>query len=294
MNLGDAAIRYAQAGLPVFPLVPGGKAPLTARGLYAATIDLFQIKSWWAQHPNANIGLPTGETSGWDVLDVDVPKEDAAGRRQRRTGWEVVQPALDGGGLKPPAIIVRTPSGGAHLYYRARDGARNGSMSDYGLDFRAEGGYVVVPPSRTDAGTYELTQGLDHSKPVFQCDFTKLRELIQRVDGSHERAQRATRRLRAQQSRPTSPDRLTRRVDALARTVAEAKIGTRNNVLYWAARVSIDDDLECLDKLYHAGLAAGLDPDEASRTIQSALRGPQPVNMPVPAPEPPAPRTISL
>jgi len=30
-----------------------------------------QIKKWWTKTPNANIGIPTGEKSGWLVLDVD-------------------------------------------------------------------------------------------------------------------------------------------------------------------------------------------------------------------------------
>lgn len=272
MNLGDAARRYAEAGIPVFPLVAGGKAPLTARGLYAATTDLYEIQAWWARNPNANIGMPTGEASNWDVLDIDVPKDNVEGHRQRRTGWEVVKPALEGGLLKQPALIIETPSGGAHLYYAAREGARNGSMSDYGLDFRAEGGYVVVPPSRTQAGEYKITQGLIPAHRHHQCDFTKLRELIQRADEPqrHAAQRRAAQALHAQ---PKSPETVGRRADALARTVAEAKVGTRNNVLYWAARVSIEDDLQCLDKLYLAGKASGLEADEASRTIQSALRG---------------------
>ncbi|UWV48489.1 bifunctional DNA primase/polymerase [Acetivibrio thermocellus] len=31
-----------------------------------------QIKKWWRKTTNANIGIPTGEKSGWLALDVDM------------------------------------------------------------------------------------------------------------------------------------------------------------------------------------------------------------------------------
>ena len=73
----DAALKYAAAGLPVFPCrnapgQPGHKAPLTAHGYKDATADPAQIKAWWAKNPGALIGLPTGAITGIAVLDIDV------------------------------------------------------------------------------------------------------------------------------------------------------------------------------------------------------------------------------
>lgn len=267
MSLGDAALRYAQAGVPIFPLAPRGKVPLTANGVYAATTDLHQIRTWWERTPQANIGMPTGESSGWDVLDIDVPAKNVERGRSRRSGWEVVRPALDTGLLAQPVMTIRTPSGGSHLYYLYSPDARNGAMSDYGLDYRGQGGYVVVPPSKTPSGTYVIVHQPDPARRDNQCDFAALRRLIQRAEQPPDPT-------RLRNFGPTTPETLQRRVEGLIRTVLEAKVGTRNNVLYWAARVAVEEDLGGLNLLYEAAQTAGLGAEESAKTIQSALRGP--------------------
>src|SRR5207244_2431784 len=79
LPLKDAALFYARAGWPVFPLA--GKVPYqfltpdrASHGHKDATTNTEQIQTWWSEHPNANIGLPTGEVSGVMVLDMDVPE----------------------------------------------------------------------------------------------------------------------------------------------------------------------------------------------------------------------------
>ncbi len=63
-----AALRYAELGYPVFPCAPGTKKPLTQHGFQDASADADQIEAWWAQHPAANIGIPT---AGLIVIDID-------------------------------------------------------------------------------------------------------------------------------------------------------------------------------------------------------------------------------
>ena len=58
-----AALAYAKKGKKVFPIKPRGKAPLTPHGFKNATIDPQQIRSWWTQWPEANIGMPTGKVA---------------------------------------------------------------------------------------------------------------------------------------------------------------------------------------------------------------------------------------
>jgi hypothetical protein len=66
-----SAIFYARAGIPVFPLTPGTKIPLArSRGVNDATTDTRQIRSWWQDCPNYNIGLACGVI--FDIVDVDV------------------------------------------------------------------------------------------------------------------------------------------------------------------------------------------------------------------------------
>lgn len=60
-----AARQLAEAGVPVFVCVPGGKRPLPgSRGFLDATTDPAQIDAWWRRVPDANLAIPTGHMSG--------------------------------------------------------------------------------------------------------------------------------------------------------------------------------------------------------------------------------------
>jgi hypothetical protein len=149
-----AALQYAQAGWPVFPCRPDGtlppdwKAPLTEHGFRDATTDAAVIRTWWARWPRANVAIATG-APGPDVLDVDI-KPDGNGfasfNRLKRAG------VLSGG-----AAIVRTRSGGLHVYYLGTaQGCR--ALPRHHLDFKSTGGYVLAPPSRVGGQPYELVE----------------------------------------------------------------------------------------------------------------------------------------
>src|SRR5438128_8720192 len=67
--LAQAACDYATRGWAVLPC--RGKVPITPHGFKNATLDLAQIRLWWGQWPDANIGIATGTVSGLVVLDID-------------------------------------------------------------------------------------------------------------------------------------------------------------------------------------------------------------------------------
>ena len=75
-ELKEAALKYAEAGIAVFPLIEKDKKPLTANGFKDATTDREKIEEWWSVHPNANVGIATGDMSGGIVaIDMDVDKD---------------------------------------------------------------------------------------------------------------------------------------------------------------------------------------------------------------------------
>ena len=140
MLLG-AALSYARRGVPVFPCEPGGKRPLTRNGFWDATTDTRRISAWWGRWPLANVGVPTGGRSGLLVLDVDL----------RDGGFESLA-SLEKTAPLPGTSRARTGGGGMHVFFRYPAGqeVRNSAgVLGPGLDVRGEGGYVVVPPSRT-------------------------------------------------------------------------------------------------------------------------------------------------
>lgn len=120
------------------------KSPYTATGFKAATSSADQIKAWWRTCPEAAIGIPTGEVSGLVVADVDT-----------RNGGDIhaICPRYDD--LAGPS--ARAPSGGRHYYFR-HPGVPvrcRASKLSQGIDIRADGGYVIAPPSINGAGGWE-------------------------------------------------------------------------------------------------------------------------------------------
>ncbi len=68
-QLLSEALDYAAKGFAVYPVQPRGKKPLTSHGFKDASVGTDQIRNWWSQWPDANIGLPA--TAEYVVLDVD-------------------------------------------------------------------------------------------------------------------------------------------------------------------------------------------------------------------------------
>jgi hypothetical protein len=69
-TLLEAALAYAAAHLPVFPLVRGGKVPAVMSGFYSASTNPETIRRFW-RIGNRNVAIPTGPASGVWVVDVD-------------------------------------------------------------------------------------------------------------------------------------------------------------------------------------------------------------------------------
>ena len=141
-SMYDAAIEYAKKGFAVFPLKYRDKVPLTRNGCKDATTDAAQIKAWWQQHPNANIGLATGAVSqNVFVIDLDIDEDRGIDGYHSLEDWQREH------GDFPETWTAITGRGGYHLYYRGNGKIKNSAGIIDGVDIRGNGGYVVAPPS---------------------------------------------------------------------------------------------------------------------------------------------------
>jgi hypothetical protein len=161
VSLHDAALVYAELGIPVFPChwptaasprrsaTAGcscqllacsfpGEHPLVPDWLEAATTERAQIDAWWFQHPRANVGLRTGVA--FDVVDIP---GDLVGR--------VPLTAM------PDGPMADTGSGRRH-YFVAPSGRGNTALPArstgprHRLYRHGRGGYVLAAPSRHVGG----------------------------------------------------------------------------------------------------------------------------------------------
>lgn len=147
------ALAYATRGWAVFPCHTvrdgtcscrlgtacsrPGKHPRISNGRTGATKDPVLIRSWWATWPTANVAIATGAESGLLVLDLDDPT------------------AVDAANL-PSSIEAITGRGGRHVLWQYPDDGflylTGTNLTAHGVDSRADGGYIIAPPSMHASG----------------------------------------------------------------------------------------------------------------------------------------------
>ena len=79
-SLPEAAVAYANAGWPVFPLSLRGKLPLTKNGFRDASSDPAIVRNRWGRWPTVNIGFVPGRV-GLLVVDIDGAEGEASASR---------------------------------------------------------------------------------------------------------------------------------------------------------------------------------------------------------------------
>lgn len=170
------AMVYAAMGWEIFPLRPRTKKPFGEKewlaagfkgvprrvgaqtemkfGCLVATGNPAMIEAWWKKWPDADIGLHCSRASGVWVLDADIDETDPDPAKHKN-GFRTLDDYARDGLILPPTVRQTTPSGGRHWFFRWPDGVGPEDLKNSvqkrlgnGLDTRAEGGYVVLPPSR--------------------------------------------------------------------------------------------------------------------------------------------------
>ncbi len=123
-----------------------GKHPRVSDWVNAASSDPETIAGWAAQWPAGNVGIATGEHSGFFALDVD-PSND---------GPATLAELIAEHGPLPLTAEQRTGSGGSHYLFTLPDFevANSAGKLGGGLDTRGESGQIVVAPSVSARGAY--------------------------------------------------------------------------------------------------------------------------------------------
>ena len=154
----SVVLSYAQRGWPVLPLhsveagrctchkdcSSPGKHPRTIHGFKDATTDEQRLRGWWESWQNANVGIVTGAASGLVVIDVD----------PRNGGLDSLVALEHQYGELPQTLESLTGGGGRHLFFGHPGIHVHSTTIAPGVDIKADGGYVVVPPSEHHSGRF--------------------------------------------------------------------------------------------------------------------------------------------
>jgi len=121
-----------------------GKHPRTHHGHADASTDQKKIAQW--KWESANIGIATGRESGLVVIDID----------PRNGGQQSILDLQKRLGSLPAGPKVKTGGGGWHLYFGHPGQPIRSIKPALGIDIKADGGFVVAPPSVHQTGnTYD-------------------------------------------------------------------------------------------------------------------------------------------
>ena len=152
-----AANYYTKQGFSVIPIGENKRAVFPWTEFQSSIMDDATIKAQFTNDRCKNIAIIGGGVSGGlEIIDVDL-KYDVSGNL-----WDRLKDALTD--LMPLLYVVRTKSGGYHLYYRcelvegnqklAMRHATKDELSETPhakeivlIETRGEGGYVLAPPS---------------------------------------------------------------------------------------------------------------------------------------------------
>ena len=159
MSTLEHALLLYDAGYNIMPLQ--GKRPTGEWAQFQRARALRErVESYFSQFPDSNIGIICGEVSGITVIDID-PKEDFDHEAFARFMKKY-----------PTPIVVKTGSGGWHLYYQFANvkNAVKTRVEGLKIDVRSQGGYVVAPTS-THPDTGNIYRLINPDSPDDELDF---------------------------------------------------------------------------------------------------------------------------
>ena len=158
----------AAKGFGVFIVRPGTKDPLDGYSWYSRqSKEPEKIAELFAKTADCNYAVYPGE--GYVVIDLDTgPGKDGIKAFNEICAENGLDSFLD-----IDTMMVNTPSGGVHLYFKAP--FATGIANDFpdGIDVRGVNGYVVGPGSKLPNGEYELCEAEIADLPEWLEDYTR-------------------------------------------------------------------------------------------------------------------------
>ena len=142
MTASELAAEYVDSGWSVLPVRPEEKRPYMTNWLqYTKTrAPKAMVESWFTSLTGAGVGAVTGKISNMVVLDVE------------STCPYSIEDLLK---KYPTQMIARSGGGGWHLYYQYptnQSRVSNRVRIFEGADLRADGGFIVLPPTMHPSG----------------------------------------------------------------------------------------------------------------------------------------------
>ena len=284
-TIRQEAAKYLESGFSVIPVRFGEKSPAIRWDEYQtrrATPE--EIKKWFSSRNKVGIGLVCGQVSnGFVVLDFDGRDFAGISAEFEENFHEIAYKTRR----------VETGSGRLHLWLRCPDLPEGltriewkiPDLGDAAVELRANGHYVLAPPSIHPSGKpYRFL----NDKPILEVPWDKLEEVITWFD---ERGKRVVGKEERHHERQTPQNEvLSNRDDReeikraaeyyLQRALAIAQPGNRNDTGFWLACQLRDlglDESEAENYMirYAEGAPHGEHPytvDEALATLRSAYR----------------------
>lgn len=294
---------FIERGWPVLPLIPGTSRPMACRqcastspervphlgiedcpheadychSWKAATLDHQRLDTWFDRFPAMNLGIATGAAR---LLVVDCDTNAHGKIEDPSYQIEGVHDGLDVFALaliryKQPwpenTLIVDSPRGGLHLYWRIPKGMTVRSLAGaFGplVDVKSAGAFIVAPTSTKPAGEYSRWRGPIDPAPVPAWLLHHLRQTGHMPDPKPPRTYKP---------RPAGPDDGSglRLLDEIAHKLATAAEGSRHMQLCTATtaaahlvadgRVTEDQAIDVLRDAAHSA-------DRDEREIEDAWR----------------------
>lgn len=149
-SLLPVALAYLARGWSPIPVGVDKRPLINWKEFQARRATPEELVKWFAEFPDAQVGITTGELSNLTVIDVEADGDFSL--------------------IKDETFVVETGGKGRHYYFQYEKEFKNAVRIFPSVDIRSTGGYVVAAGSTTSRGPY---MALNSTKVNKMADNTK-------------------------------------------------------------------------------------------------------------------------